>query len=68
MSEPVPRTGYEDFPAHPLHDVPFEVLHAARTAVQRAAEWKHVDPELAEPLADAVVMACLPAMRKWLSP
>ena len=59
---------YAAFPGHSLHDVPLEVLQAARRVMDEAARQGDVDPELAQPLADAVVMGCLPAIRSWLTP
>jgi len=58
---------YRDHPDHPLHDVPQDVLDAARACLQEAAQWGGVHPDDVQPLADAVVMACLPPMRAWLS-
>ncbi|GAA3772099.1 hypothetical protein GCM10022379_44500 [Micromonospora maritima] len=60
------RNGYEDHPGHPLHGVPLSVLSPARACLAEAAKYGDVDAHLAEELADAVVMAVLPAMRGWL--
>ena len=46
---------YADFPDHPLRDVPQSVLDVARKPVRDAAEYKDVDPEMADSIADAVV-------------
>lgn len=53
---------YAPFPNHPLRPVPQVVLDAARSALDGAVEWKDVDPDMAHPIADAVVVALLP----WL--
>lgn len=58
---------YRDYADHPLHDVPQDVLDAARACLQEAVVWRDLDPDDVQPLADAVVMACLPPMRAWLS-
>lgn len=55
-------TRYDAYPDHPLCGVPQEILDAAREVMAGAAEWKDVDPEMVEPLADAVVAA----LRPWL--
>lgn len=47
---------------HPLRDVDPAVLRAAREAMQGAVVWKDVHPDMAEPIADAIVMSLLP----WL--
>lgn len=54
---------YRDFPDHPLHDVPKVVLDAAREVMREAADWKDVDAEMADALADSVVVE----LRPWLS-
>lgn len=59
-------TDYAAYPEHPLHGVPHEVLSAARRVTVDAARWRDLDPDVAEPLADAVVAASLPAIREWL--
>ena len=61
------RTRYADYPDHPLREIPQAVLDAARAAVSEAAGAGDVDPEQIEPIADAVVLAVLPAMRAWLT-
>lgn len=47
---------------HPLADVPQVILDAARGALREAAELGDVDPSMADPIADAVVIDLLP----WL--
>lgn len=61
MNRPDPR--YAAYPDHPLTNVPLEVLDAARKVMFDAAIWKDVAPGMADPLADAVVIALLP----WLN-
>lgn len=51
---------YDDYPDHPLHGIDNKILEAARRVMRDAVTWKDVDPEMAEPLADAVVMNLLP--------
>lgn len=53
---------YSVLPSHPLHRVPAEVLEAARARLREVADYRDVDPELAEPIADSVVAALL----EWL--
>lgn len=48
---------------HPLHDVPQAILEAARAVLAGAALEKDVDPDAADPIADAVVIQLLP----WLT-
>lgn len=64
-----PNREYAAWTWHPLHDVPQDVLDAARRSVKEMAEWESDlnDAELCESLADAVVMAVLPAMKRWLT-
>jgi len=62
--QPDPR--YAEYPEHGLHDVPLALLEAGRAAMAEAARYGDVDPELADALADAVVMAVMPAARAWL--
>lgn len=53
-----------DYPLeHQLSGVPAEVLNAARSVLSAAVVWHDVDPDQAEPLADAVVLALLPWLR-----
>jgi hypothetical protein len=59
---PDPANTYDD-PDDPVHGVPRTVLEAAREVLRQAAVWRDVDPEYAEPIADAVVMALLPWFR-----
>lgn len=53
----MPTTRYSDYPGHALEHVPQEVLDAARAVMADAVTWKDVDPDQAEPIADAVVAA-----------
>lgn len=53
---------YQDHPTHPLHNVPQEILDAARFVMSEAVECRDISAANADPLADAVVMALLP----WL--
>lgn len=62
---PDPR--YAEYPGHDLHDVPLVVLEAGRACLRLAATYKDVDDDLAEPIADAVIMKVLPVIRDWLS-
>lgn len=55
---------YDDHPSHPLHNVDPRVLEVARSVLRSAAQAHDVDAEMAEPIADAVVMALLEA--GWL--
>lgn len=55
-------TDYAAYPDHPLHGVPDEILQAARDMMRGAVIWGSVDTQMADPLADAVVMAVTP----WL--
>jgi hypothetical protein len=48
---------YDDHPGHPLCGINPDVLEVAREVLFEAAVWGDVDPELAAPLADAVVLA-----------
>lgn len=57
---------YQDYPDHPLHNVPQEVLDAARLMMTGAVKCHDISVTDAEPLADAVVMALLPWLR-WTS-
>lgn len=57
---------YRKYPNHPLHDVPVEVLEAAREVMHEAARWHDVEDDMAQPLADSVVAGALPAIRRWL--
>lgn len=50
-------TRYDAYPDHPLYGVPQEVLDAAREVMAEAVECHDVSAELADPLADAVVMS-----------
>jgi hypothetical protein len=58
---------YDAYPDHPLNGVPQAVLEAARKVTAEAGRWKDLDPEVADALADAVVMAVLPSLREWLA-
>jgi hypothetical protein len=48
---------------HPLKPISPAILAAARQVLHDAADCHDVDPEMADPIADAVVMALLP----WMS-
>jgi hypothetical protein len=61
-----PDPEYAQYPDHSLHDVPLVVLEAARDVMREAAGLRDVDADLAEPLADAVIMSALPLLRQWL--
>lgn len=50
-------TRYDDYPDHPLYRVSQDVLDVARRAMNEVAEYKDVDPDMAEPIADSIVMA-----------
>lgn len=51
---------YDNYPNHPLCGIKQEILDAAREVMEGAVIWKDVDPDMADPIADAVVMALLP--------
>lgn len=55
-------TEYSDYPEHPLHSVPQEILDAAREVMRDVAIWKDVAYDMADPIADSVVISLLP----WL--
>ena len=55
---------YAAFPAHPLAKIRQRVLEAAHRAMYEAVDAKDVEPGMAEPIADMVVMDLLP----WLKP
>lgn len=58
---------YAAYPDHPLHDVPDAVIDAARAELREAQDWKDVyfpDPELLEPIADAIVIAVLKSLQE----
>lgn len=57
---------YASYPDHGLHDVPLVVLEAGRACMRQAAHLGDVAEDDAEPLADAVIMAALPIVRRWL--
>jgi hypothetical protein len=51
-------TRYDEVPGHPLAGVPQEVLDVARRVLNDAANYdREVDPNVCDPMADAVVMA-----------
>lgn len=52
-----PEQQYSDVPGHPLQYVPLAILSVAREVLMRATQYKDVDPELGEALADSVVLA-----------
>lgn len=47
--------------ADPLANVPVEVVREARRVVAEAAAWNVVDPEMADPIADSVVLSLVRA-------
>ena len=49
---------------HPLKNVDPAILAAARLPLEAAVTWKDVHPDMAEPIADAVVMALLPWLKE----
>jgi hypothetical protein len=56
---------YTRFPGHPLEHVPVQALDAARKAYQAAFDdGSSRDPEMIEPIADAVVLAALPHLAR----
>lgn len=55
-STPTAPTRYDDWPEHPLFGVPAAVLAVARTVMADAAQTGDVDADMADPLADAVVL------------
>ncbi len=52
-------------PPHPLANVPPRVLAAARQVLAGAAAEHDVDPEMADPIADAVVAVVAPFVQSW---
>lgn len=58
---------YDAYADHPLSGVPQAVLDAARRVTADAVREKDLDPDVADALADAVVMAVLPPIREWLT-
>lgn len=57
---------YNAYSDHPLNAVPQAVLDAARRVTADAVREKDLDPDVADALADAVVMAVSPPLRNWL--
>ena len=55
---------YACYPQHPLANIRQSVLELAHGVLLGASEWNDVAPGMAEPIADAVVMALL----TWLKP
>ncbi len=53
---------------HPLALVPPGVLEAAREVLRDAAANKDVDAEMADSIADAVVLNLLPCVAQWRVP
>ena len=47
---------------HPLKNVDPKILEAARAETAGWVVWKDIPPDMAEPMADSMVMALLP----WL--
>lgn len=62
-----PSDDYAQYADHPLHGVPDAVLIAAREQMAATAMWERLDPEEADSIADAMVLAVLPSMREWLT-
>lgn len=58
---------YDDYPNHPLHGVPEEVLKAGRSATREAIITNDIEPTHADAIADAVIMAALPKLTEWLA-
>lgn len=57
-------------PGHPLHEVPEVVLWAARNELEQAEMWGSLrsdDDCTRDSIADAVVVAVLPELKKWLA-
>jgi hypothetical protein len=52
---------YAKYPEHVLNGVEQAILDAARRATNDAADVGDLDPELAHPLADAVVLRIIEA-------
>jgi hypothetical protein len=63
-----PRTGYEGFPTHPLHRVPYGDLDAAREGLRQCVHTGivHIDPEDVAAVADAVLIEYLTAIQQRL--
>lgn len=53
-------TRYAAFPDHPLVNIDPAVIAAAREVLAGAVMWKDVHPDMADPIADAVVIGLLP--------
>lgn len=54
---------YAEWTEHPLKDVPADIFTAARGVLAKAVQWHDVDADVAEAIADAVVIALVP----WLT-
>jgi hypothetical protein len=61
MSNPVSH--YKNFPDHVLYHADPVWITAARNAMQVAAEAHDVEPTMADPIADMVVMHLMPFLR-----
>lgn len=59
-----PHPDYAAYPDHPLHSCPAHWIEAARKSVGKAEEWNDVAPADVNPIADAVVMAVVQAMKE----
>ena len=57
-----PHPDYAAYSSHPLHDVDPAVINAARAAMVAAVEANDVSADLADPIADMIVMG----IRKYL--
>lgn len=58
------KSRYAVFPAHPLARIRQRVLEVAHRSMFEAVDAGDVEPGMAEPIADMVVMDLLP----WLKP
>lgn len=52
---------YQDYPDHPLANVPEEVLECARKVLREAVVYNDVDADQAEPIADSVIIELVKA-------
>jgi hypothetical protein len=58
---------YDAYADHPLNGVPQAILDAARRVMADAVREKDLDPDVADALGDAVVMAVLPHFCDWMN-
>lgn len=59
------NTDYAQYPEHPLHDIPQEILNAARSVTNAAIIVGDIDPDEANAIADGVVSAVIRKLTDW---